>query len=104
MSSRTPSHLLPAIDSDVEDGDQSFASDFDDASMARPLSQPSSGTRLPATAVSEHSLGRQDVLTPCYQGTLNGAVGGAVSAGHNMSVAGAMADIPSVSRELEVMY
>lgn len=40
MSSRPPSHLLPALDSDNEDFDQSFVSDMDNVSVAQPLWQP----------------------------------------------------------------
>ena len=82
MSSRASSHLLPALDSDVEEEGQSFLSDLDDALLAQPLLQLPPNMGLPATMVS--SLSWQDRLAPRRQGTPDGDVG-AVMVGHNTS-------------------
>ena len=89
MSSRTPSHLLPALDSDVEDGDQTFMSDFEDASLARPLSQLPPVTVRPTVTTVASSASRQDGLAPRYRGTPDGAVEGAWAA-HGVNAASAL--------------
>ncbi|KIP02063.1 hypothetical protein PHLGIDRAFT_503412 [Phlebiopsis gigantea 11061_1 CR5-6] len=94
MSSRPPSHLLPALDSDNEDFDQSFVSDMDNVSVAQPLWQPGLSQAAGPQGAVASSRSQQHGPVSHRQGT---EAAYATTVGHGAAAAGVRANTVSHS-------